>query len=101
MLKETTYLLGLQLDGHELGLHELDLDLLLISILFLLGLEEHGTSSLGGSDIRRGRSKICLSGGLGHHTQPLASNRAAALSSHCKSTVDLVPLSNRGGILEK
>ena len=84
-----------------MGLHEFDLDLLLVSVLFLLGLEKHGTSSLGGSDVRRGRSKICLSGSLGYHTQSLASNGAAAFSSQGKPIVVMVPLSDRGGILEK
>ena len=101
MLKETAYFLGLQLDGHELGLHEFDLDLLLLSLFFLQGLEEHSTSSLGGSDVRRGRSKICLSGSLGHHPQSLASDGATALSSQGKPIVVVVPLSDRSGILEK
>ena len=45
------YLFGLQLDGQELGLDEFDLDLLLVSVLLLLGLEERGAASIGGSDV--------------------------------------------------
>jgi hypothetical protein len=51
MKKEAAYLFGLQLDGQELGLDEFDLDLLLVSVFFLLGLEERGAASLGGSDV--------------------------------------------------
>ena len=101
MLKLTAYLLGLELDGHELGFDEFDLDLLLISVLLLLGLEENATNSLGASDVRRGRSKIRLSGSLGHHTQSLASNGPSAFASQGKPIVGMVPLSDRGGILEK
>ena len=75
--------------------------MLLVSVLFLLGLEERGANSIGGSDIRGGRSKIRLPGGLGHHSQSLASDGPAAFASQGKPIVGMVPLSDRGGILEK